>query len=454
MERCINSSSSKKFINYAEQASFFALLNKAKKSGPSVYLNTVNKLNNCKYARELNDKFTIQDIFQDNWSEFLALQESKGKYIRDAIIKNVDKMIHCRDFDYGFLYYECPNCDNFHVQGLSCHSRFCVSCGKKYRDARALEIANTCINVPHRQITWTIPEELRKYFQTHKELYDSLFAAVNDVLKYIIIGKSKIARKRGDKLGFISSIHTFGRDLKFNPHIHTLVAEVIIDNKGNMKPFTHFNYDLMRHSFMKCLLDRMNDFLKNNATTKLYFDFIKTKNKLYEDKNNGFYVHAPKINIKGYNDIKRLVNYVCRYQGHPAISESRILNYDKNNKLITYYYDPHEDDAITDENDKIGRQFVTESINDFISKLIVHIQNESVHTTRYYGFYANHSITKTSNFIKLYTKHEIDNMKKNLSWRDRLLSSYHYDILLCECGSIMLLNKNLSYFIIGEKRLL
>jgi hypothetical protein len=36
-----------------------------------------------------------------------------------------------------------------------------------------------------------------------------------------------------------------------------------------------------------------------------------------------------------------------------------------------YLYDPHEDDGITDENDKIGRQFVTEFINDFISKLIV-----------------------------------------------------------------------------------
>ena len=111
MESCINSSNSKRFINYVERGSFFALLTKAKKSGPSVYLNTVNKLNNCKYARELNGKFPIQDIFRDNWSEFLALQKSKGKYIRDTIIKIVDKMIHCKDFDYGFLYYECSICD-------------------------------------------------------------------------------------------------------------------------------------------------------------------------------------------------------------------------------------------------------------------------------------------------------------------------------------------------------
>jgi ribosomal protein S27E len=94
----------------------------------------VNKLNNCKYARELNGKFTIQDIFRDNWYEFLALQKSKGKYIRDSIIKNVDKMIHCRDFDYGFLYYECPNCYYEEItygwNQINYPICYCPNCGK------------------------------------------------------------------------------------------------------------------------------------------------------------------------------------------------------------------------------------------------------------------------------------------------------------------------------------
>ena len=54
--------------------------------------------------------------------------------------------------------------------------------------------------------------------------------------------------------------------------------------------------------------------------------------------------------------------------------------------MVYYYYDPHEDDAIINEDDKIGRQYVTESVYDFIKKLIVHIPQERVHTTRYYGF--------------------------------------------------------------------
>ena len=33
----------------------------------------------------------------------------------------------------GHLFYECPKCNNIYVHGLSCHSRFCVSCGKNIK---------------------------------------------------------------------------------------------------------------------------------------------------------------------------------------------------------------------------------------------------------------------------------------------------------------------------------
>lgn len=59
--------------------------------------------------------------------------------------------------------------------------------------------------------------------------------------------------------------------------------------------------------------------------------------------------------------------------------------------MIYYYYDPHEDDAIVNESDKTGRRYVRESVYNFIAKLIIHIPEEKVHTTRYYEFYANHS---------------------------------------------------------------
>lgn len=437
----------KPYYVYAKEFFFQYQLLKAAKAGQTVYENEYNKINNLKYARKENGQITIQEIFKNHWSEFVDIQKARGKSIRDSIIKNVDKMIHCKDLSKGYLFFECPKCNNFYIQGLSCHSRFCVSCGKKYRDARASEVMSRCISVPHRHITWTISEDLREFFQRYKELYNELFASVNDVLTYLIQGKSKAAKKRKESLGFISTIHTFGRDIKFNPHIHTLVAECTIDSTGKRKSRSFFNYESLRKPFMNQLLKRMYHFLKDNKHDTDLNKFKKIRKDLYNTKDNGFYVNAPKKECKSPSEIKRVVNYVTRYASHPAISESRILSYDKDKGMVYYYYDPHEDDTIQNEEDKIGRQYVTESVYEFIAKLIVHIPLDNVHTTRYYGFYANHSSLDISNQYKLFSYFDLYKIKSNLNWRTRLISSYNYDPLICSCGATMRIVPSHCYFL-------
>ena len=437
---------SRPYYIHAKQAYLQNQLLRAAKAGQDVYENEYNKLNNCSYALKENNHISIQEIFRDNWEDFKTYCASINKPIRSSILTNVEAMINCRNFKNGYLFYECPKCGEIYVRGLSCHSRFCVSCGKKYRDARANEIAKTCIYAPHRHITWTIDSSLRNYFQKYKELYNELFESVNDALTYLIQGKSKSAKKRNERLGFISTIHTFGRDMKFNPHIHTLIAECTIDNEGNKKPYSFFNYESLRKSFMNQLLKRIYYYFKNNGLKDVARDFYKLKGEIYKNKENGFYVHAPQTECKNSKQIKRIVNYVCRYAGHPAMSESRILKYDKDKKMVYYYYDPHEDDAVIDENDKIGRQYVTESVFDFIRKLIIHIPEEKVHTTRYYGFYANHSSLDIKHQPKLYKISEINEMKSSQSWRQRLISSYKYDPLLCYCGATMVIVPDQCFF--------
>jgi len=433
------------FQDYAKKASFAYLLTSAAKAGKDVYENEYNKLNNLPVTRQ--DEITIKKIFQDNWNSFKDIMSSKNIPIRESIHTNVDRMINCRNLKKGYIFYECPNCGDISITGISCHSRFCVSCGKKYRDARANEISKTCILVPHRHITWTISKSLRRFFRNHRELLNELFNAVDDVLKFLITGKSKAAKERGETLGYISTLHTFGRDLKFNPHIHTLIAECTIDKNGKKKPYHYFNYESLRKAFMNQLLKRMYRFLLFHFSDKEELNsFIKIRLRLYREYDDGFYVHAPQKNIKNSQDIKKVVNYVCRYAGHPAISETRITNYDFENKTISYYYEPHEDDAIIDENDKIGTQYVTESVYQFIAKLIVHIPDMFIHTTRYYGFYANHTDIDISEEPALYSYNEIKKMSSNQNWRKRLLASYKYDPIICHCGHTMIIINDLCYF--------
>ena len=48
--------------------------------------------------------------------------------------------------------------------GFTCKSRFCTSCGKIYVDKWVESMISKLINVRHRHIVFTIPEELRIYF--------------------------------------------------------------------------------------------------------------------------------------------------------------------------------------------------------------------------------------------------------------------------------------------------
>ncbi|QLY40451.1 transposase [Hujiaoplasma nucleasis] len=290
--------------------------------------------------------------------------------IRDSIINNVNRMIACKDFSYGYVFYECPNCDHYHISGLSCHSRFCASCGKIYRERRANEIAKKCLNVPHRQFVFSIAEELRIYLRLYRDLYHELFKAVDDVFVYLIQGKSKIAKNDDRELGYISFLHTFGRDLKFNPHIHVLMAERIIDNDLKFKKYDYFNFESLRKAFMNQLLKRIYHYLKENTSKYELVKFSRLRNYLYKQLKDGFYTYGPKLKNNTKVSIKNITRYIARYARHPAMSESRIINVNYDNHTITYYYDPHEDDGL-EKNQKQGRQYVTESVFKFIKKLII-----------------------------------------------------------------------------------
>ena len=117
--------------------------------------------------------------------------------------------------------------------------------------------------------------------------------------------------------GFISTLHTFRRDLKWNPHIHVLITEGASGNFTPWKKFECFPYTMFRHRFQTTLLSLLEKRIGKNQ-------FKSLKNKIYRTSSNGFYVHAPKVKSR---DIKSTVKYVIRYAGRHAMAQSRISDY-------------------------------------------------------------------------------------------------------------------------------
>lgn len=422
-------------------------INEAKKHGKDVFYNEIRKKNNCYHARKLQGDIYIKDIFIRYWPEFK--EKYKTKLTRPGLIESIDKFVGCHNFDNGFLYYECPNCNDFYMVGFSCHSRMCPSCGKKYRDKRTIKVSEKCLEVPHRQFVFTIPHQLRVYFRLYrKPLLNALFKSVDDAFNALLAHHAPIAfKKEKRRFGHIDFLHTFGRDMKWHPHIHVLIAEMFINNKGDFKKYDYFHFDFLRIAFRNALFNRIYSFFKENRPKEEQRKMFLLLKELKEIYPLGYYVFGEKFSNEKTTtkDITELTHYVARYASHPPISERRIVKCDLENNTVTWFYDPHEDDDIDDNAKKLGRQYITEDVFSFMSRLILHIADKGFQQIRYYGFYSNKFKNKFEN-NKLFTEKELNKMLNATIWVNSLKKAFGYDPTLCKCGSQMLINFELSFF--------
>lgn len=347
----------------------------------------------------------LQEIFTDHYEEMIYTLHP-----RSSVIENVDKMINCGNPAFGGAMYGCPHCGKLKFIPFRCHSRFCPTCGNLYAMKRTTSMSFKLVNVIHRHCVFTIDKNLRDFFLKDRSLLDCLFHSVNDVISNMFFQKNK---SMNFTPGFIMVLHTFGRDLKWNPHIHCLISEGGYSDSGFWRNINHFNYTYLRNAFRTALLNKMEAVIGPS--------FKKVKSECYKEHKDGFYVYAKPNKC----DPKIVVKYIGRYLGRPVIATSRIDKYDGD--FVTFHYNRHEDDLYVEE---------TIPVMDFINKLIQHIPEKHYKMIRYGGIYARHR----DNDKKLHRaisreKHHIYRCFN--TWRNSILSSFGYDPLKCECGTTM-----------------
>lgn len=355
-------------------------------------------------------EFTIKQIFQDNWDNFVL--DNTDITIRPVVFEEVNKIINCGNPDFGYALYVCDHCGKFLKVPFRCKSRFCNTCGVKYAQDRALAMAKKSIRCKHRHIVFTMSDKLWPYFQKYRFLLDGLFyAASQAVLSWF----HELNKSQDFKPGIMCTLHTFGRDLKWNPHIHMLCTE---GGAGNIEVFRiikHINFKALRYRWQKLILDYLSIHLPSYEIPK----FKKLKNEIYKEYENGFYVYAKPDNI---SSVKQTINYVVRYTGRPAMAQSRILDYD--GTYVTYYYERHEDGKRVEE--KIH-------VYEFIKLLIKHIPDKNFKVVRYYGIYAKeHKHSKK--IFKLLNENVIKIKEMLRKWQYAIELSFGYNPTKCSCG--------------------
>ena len=214
----------------------------------------------------------LQKIFKDYYDEI-----KYTLYPRKCELENIEKMIHCGDPSFGGTMFGCPLCGNLKFVPFRCHSRFCPTCGNKYAMERTTQMSFKLINVQHRHCVFTIDENLRHFFLEDRDLLNCLFHAVNSVILRMF---NKLNKSMNYTPGFILVLHTFGRDLKWNPHIHCLLSEGGLSDSGFWKNVKYFNYTFLRNAFRTVLLNAMEKIIGPS--------FKKTKSLCYKNNEHSY----------------------------------------------------------------------------------------------------------------------------------------------------------------------
>lgn len=171
------------------------------------------------------DKPSLQKILSRHKEELF--KELKLPYFQ---ITALQKLSVCRTAQLGG---HADYCENGHLHGVwynSCRHRSCPQCQHL---AKAQWLANTqriLLDCPHHHVIFTIPHELNELWRHNRALMaDLLFQAAQQTLQAFADDPKYL----GAKPGFLSALHTWGRNLALHPHLHLLISHGGLDTHGN-----------------------------------------------------------------------------------------------------------------------------------------------------------------------------------------------------------------------------
>ena len=129
-------------------------------------------------------------------------------------------ILNCRTSELGGHKYECEECGHSVIRYNSCRNRHCPSCQGVNKEIWVDQRKKDIFNAPYFHVVFTMPEQLHMViYHNQKLLYDLMYKAVAETLMELSEDKKYL----GAQIGFFSVLHTWGQDLHYHPHIHSVV---------------------------------------------------------------------------------------------------------------------------------------------------------------------------------------------------------------------------------------
>ena len=236
---------------------------------------------------------------------------------------------------------------------------------------------------------------------------------------------SSEVRGKALKGGYITVLHTHGRNGQYHPYLHLIATSGGYDAAAERWEHLSFlPYELLRHKWQWHLMDTFRKTLATDAMKRLVdLCFRKYPGGLVANVQKG----------KVPSQYQSLASYVAKYVVSPPIAVRRIDRYD--GERVTYHYRSHRTERTEHE---------TIDVNAFIGRMVQPTMPKGFKRIRYYGVQATKTFAKVKVVIHAALA-KVEGVVKGavkiiarLTYRQRYEQSTGRDPLICpHCGGEM-----------------
>ena len=326
------------------------------------------------------NKPTVQDIFNRFYPAYIE------QYSPSAIqVKTAHNIINCKTGAYGSNISICEDCGKIHIHHNCCRNRCCPMCQaipkELWMDARREDV----LDAPYYHLVFTVPDILNPVILSNQKLlYDALYHAASATISELTADPKYL----GAKVGYICILHTWGSEMNFHPHIHTILLGGGLTTENRWK-------------------DNGNDFfLPIRVISKVFRGkYLEELKLLWKEEKLQFYGSSEKYRNryvfqelldtchalewipyckKTFNGAQSVINYLGKYTHRIAISNYRIISMDE--KTVTF--------SVKDYHNEGKWKKLTLSGTEFIRRFLMHVPPKRFVRIRHYGLLCSRTKNK------------------------------------------------------------
>jgi hypothetical protein len=320
----------------------------------------------------------FKQIFAEHWSAF---QHAHPRYQTSYYDGLVAKMRACGNPEQmGYVEYRCQPCgQGKHRVAMSCKASLCLRCAKVYVDNWGSQVSKRLHEgVIYRHIILTVPAMFRTTF------YQNAAVVLSAFMRWGAQGLDDFySDVRGKTLrgGYITVIHTHGRNGQYHPHLHVIATSGGYDGSGERwEHLQYLPYELLRRKWQGHLLSTLRTTLATDAIKQLV-------DVCFRQYPNGLVTNVQKGQVPA--QYQSLARYVAKYVVSPPLSVRRIDRYD--GEHVTYHYRSHRTERMECE---------TVDVDTFSGRMIQHTMPKGFKRIRYYGVQAAKTFAKVKGVIQ------------------------------------------------------